>query len=64
MTLNKTKEQGTKLKSLSVWYKILKQTMAVMKRRRLEAWGDGRTTEEWLRKSAITEGHGWEEEAV
>ena len=32
--------------------------------RRLEAWGDGRTTEEWLRKSAITEGHGWEEEAV
>ena len=64
MTLNKTKEQVTKLKSLSVWYKILKQTMAVMKRRRLEAWGDGRTTEEWLRKSAITEGHGWEEEAV
>ena len=41
MTLNKTKE-GTKLKSLSVCYKILKQMMAVMKRRRLEAW-DGRT---------------------
>ena len=40
MILNKTKEQVTKLKSLSVWYKILKQTMAVMKRRRLEAWVD------------------------
>ena len=43
MTLNKTKEQITKLKSLSVWYKTLKQTKAIMKRRRLEAWGDGHT---------------------
>ena len=40
MTPKKTKEQGTKLKSLSVWYENIKQMMVVMKRRGLEAWDD------------------------